>query len=224
MEASENTNQKTFDWDIARERVSAVLDIFAEDGDASDVVLERIWAKRAEQLAKEPLQEDSGEQLQLVFFRLRNEIYGLDALHIRTIRREQQTTSVPRSPAWVCGVVNIRGEILSVIDLYRFFNLSETEDLSTQENDISYLIVVETPEMELALRVDDVLGVEEVSHDNIQQTQNTTQEILPEYVQGIVQYIEEKALDVEKTPKLVIILNPQAIFSDERLTIYDEIA
>ncbi|PKN82918.1 MAG: chemotaxis protein CheW, partial [Chloroflexi bacterium HGW-Chloroflexi-9] len=69
------------------------------------------------------------EQLerQLVVFELGNEAYGININAVREIIRMQAITSVPDSPEYVRGVINLRGRVIPVADLRRRFRLPETE-------------------------------------------------------------------------------------------------
>jgi chemotaxis signal transduction protein len=123
--------ESTLDWDAVHQRlekVNAALEALGgSNSDASESAVRQIWARRAAVLAKVPLEEDDGEQIELVVMRLGEEFYALEARFVFDIRPFERITHVPRTPAWVAGVVNHRGRILSVIDLRRFFNLPTGE-------------------------------------------------------------------------------------------------
>ena len=67
---------------------------------------------------------------QFVEFNLGDEKYGVDILQVKTIERMMPITRVPKAPRFVEGVINLRGEIVPVIDLKKRFDLppSETTD------------------------------------------------------------------------------------------------
>lgn len=66
---------------------------------------------------------ESGELLQLVSFKLGNEEFGVDILKVQEINRMLDITEVPNSPDFVKGVVNLRGRIIPVIDLRSRLNM-----------------------------------------------------------------------------------------------------
>ncbi|HBX70336.1 MAG TPA: hypothetical protein DEH25_13395, partial [Chloroflexi bacterium] len=141
----------------------------------------------------------------------------LDVKQVLTIRPAQWITFVPRVPDWVVGVVNIRGEILSVVDLHRFFGLRAAEAEQAQ----AYLVVVDTPQMELALLVDEILGVESISANQLQTNHDSVQGIPPEYIAGVLK--QTNKTNGSHKPMLVIVLDLLAIINTEHLTIHEEI-
>ncbi len=203
-----------FDWEDVRQRLAAVSAALAGLNEAPPEVRQRIWARRAAQLARVPVQEEEGEQIELVLVRLGREVYGLDAGFVLDIRPAGQITRVPRVPDWVAGVVNLRGRILSVLDLSRFFGLPE-------EGDAGHLVVVETPEMEIALLVDDVLAVEALPASKIQEASDTLCSIRPEYVRGVAEC--QSVSTPANGAGMLVVLNLPALLADKRLIVEEEI-
>ena len=64
------------------------------------------------------------ELLQLVTFSIGEEEFGVDILKVQEIIRTMEITKVPRAPAFVEGVINLRGKVIPIIDLRRRFNLA----------------------------------------------------------------------------------------------------
>jgi len=82
----------------------------------------------AEQIAATAKQELDQEQLmQLVGFTIGKELFGVDILMVQEIIRAAPITPVPNSPEFVEGVINLRGNILPVIDLRKRLNLLTSE-------------------------------------------------------------------------------------------------
>ena len=71
--------------------------------------------------------EASNELLQLVGFQLGNEEYGIDILKVQEINRIAEITRIPQSPDFVEGVINLRGNVIPIIDLRKRFNMPERE-------------------------------------------------------------------------------------------------
>ncbi len=71
---------------------------------------------------------ESRQEIQLACFRIGAELYGLDIMRIREIIRPQKLTPVPRAPAFVEGVINLRGAVIPVVDLRKRFEQGITED------------------------------------------------------------------------------------------------
>ncbi len=219
-------NSHEFDWEQARERISAGFTAMSSENETSPEILERIWAQRASQLAQVPASEDEGEQVELVLVRLGREIFALDVHYVYDIRPPEQLTPVPRVPVWVGGVVNVRGRILSVVDLCRFFGLApaisnsrDGEGRAGDKNNL--LVVVETPDMEVALLTDDVLGVQAVLTERIQEASGTVRGLPPEYVRGVVEY--SNGNNHNGSSSLIVVLDLPTLLADKRLVIHEEV-
>jgi len=225
---------RSFDWEAIRQRVAEASAALEESTEISPEELEQIWAQRAANLARAPIDEDEGEQIMLVLVRLGREIYGIDAQHVSYIRMANRITFVPRVPEWVTGVINLRGSILSVVDLRQFFGLPLAEisaNDDSQDQEMFYLVVVETSDMEIALLTDDVLTVELVAANQIQDTSGTVRGLRPEYVRGVLM---REAGDVGRagdagdadrkaTDSMLVVLDLVALLGDERLVVHEEV-
>lgn len=225
-ESSVDTLQEHgFDWEAVRQRVAQVTAAMEESIELSREELERIWAQRAVDLAQVPVEEDEGEQIRLVLIRLGHEIYGIDARYVYYVKSAEMITYVPRVPDWVAGVVNLRGRILSVVELRRFFGLPSVQASDDDDDEgevVPYLVVIETPEMEIALLVDDVLTVESVSAGQIQDTTGAVRGLRSEYVRGVATC--QTGVEGEgEGGTMVIVLDLVALLTDERLIIHEEV-
>ncbi len=207
--------QMELDWDSIRDRITAVGDALEKSDEIAPAAMERVWMHRAKRLAQVPPKPDEGEQIQLVLLRLGREVYGLGVQYVFDIRliEPRSIARVPRVPNWVAGVVNLRGSILSVVDLRRFLGLAPAEDADDSPA-TRCLVVVETSGMELALLADEVLPMETVSASRIQDAAGTVRGIRPEYVRGIAD---------RSSGGSMVILNLPALLSDKQLIIHEEI-
>jgi purine-binding chemotaxis protein CheW len=160
---------------------------------------------RARLLALEPEQVVETEAaLEVVEFRLAQERYGIESSYIREVYPLKEVTPVPCTPPFVVGIINLRGQILSVIDLKKFFNLPDQAVASHK------VIVAHTPEMELGILVDVVLGVRTIPASQIQPSLFTSNGITETYLRGV-------------TSERLIILEAARILADPRLIIYETV-
>jgi purine-binding chemotaxis protein CheW len=105
----------------------------------------------------------NGDLLQLVSFRLDNDEYALEILKVQEIIRKQELTRVPNSPAFVEGVINLRGKVIPVISLRRRFGLPVREqDKNTR------IVVSEVGDMVMAFEVDSVSEVLRIRRDTVE--------------------------------------------------------
>ena len=192
-------------------------------GDISSEEVRKVWAARAARLARVPLQEEEGESLQYVPLRLGQELYAIEVQYVAEIRPLGDLTRVPRVPAWVAGVVNLRGRIYSVLDLMRFLGVAGEAEAEPEagergptltEERVQYLVVVETPALEVALLVDEVLPIQNVPVRQIGEALDRAQVARLEYVFGIVDLDEGD---------LMVILDLPLLLADKQLIVHEEL-
>ncbi|MDY6930528.1 MAG: chemotaxis protein CheW [Halobacteriota archaeon] len=117
---------------------------------------------------------------QLVVFTLGSTMYGVDVNQVREITELRDITPVPGSPYFVEGVTNLRGQVTTVIDLKKRFNLDEKEnDKETR------IIIVESEGVPMGMVVDSVTEVLRLPTDEIETTPDMTDESVTDYIQGI---------------------------------------
>lgn len=98
--------------------------------------------------------EQEGNILQVVSFRLDNEVYALDILHVQEIIKLLPVTHVPHSASWIEGVINLRGQIIPLIHLAQRIELTVTpHDRKTR------FMIVRSRDQSVGLIVDEVLEV-----------------------------------------------------------------
>ncbi|MBF0183263.1 MAG: purine-binding chemotaxis protein CheW [Magnetococcales bacterium] len=163
---------------------------------------ERLLRRRAERLAI-PEQSTAVDPtaLTVVEFLLDDEHYAIELRHIREIVPFRELTPVPGVQEAILGVVNLRGEIVALLDLRRLFALSpQAADAESR------LIVLRSAEMEMALLADQVVGVRVVTLHNTLNTLPTLSGYRQDYLLAI-------------TPERMTILDGGKILSDPRLVV-----
>jgi purine-binding chemotaxis protein CheW len=125
-----------------------------------------ILKARAKELAKPPATEDeSVRMVEIVEFTLGPEHYAFPSSVVREVFHLTEITPLPGLPPFVLGVTNIRGRILSIIDIRRFL---EFGDLGL--TNLNRAIILSSGSMELAVLADKVLGVYASDSDKWQKT------------------------------------------------------
>jgi len=94
---------------------------------------------------------EGAKEVQLVVFGLADESYGVHVLAVEEIIRLQEITAIPHAPAFVEGVINLRGRVIPVLDLRKRFGLPPTEATKSTR-----IVVVEASGMTVGLVVDSV--------------------------------------------------------------------
>ncbi|NLK20783.1 MAG: chemotaxis protein CheW [Epulopiscium sp.] len=117
---------------------------------------------------------------QYVVFKLGNEEYGVDIQRVQIIERIQNITRVPKSPYFIKGVINLRGEIIPVMSLRVKFEL-EPDDYT----DETRIIIVKIDENQVGMIVDQVKEVLQLSTEAIENVQGFTSDINLNFIQGV---------------------------------------
>ena len=99
-------------------------------------------------------------------FKLGAEEYGLGILKVREIMGLMDITAVPRTPAYIRGVINLRGKVIPVVDLRAKFGMQSAED--TDETCIIVVNVGEIDDLEMGIVVDKVSEVLDIEDNDIE--------------------------------------------------------
>ncbi|MEJ2201393.1 MAG: chemotaxis protein CheW, partial [Desulfuromonadaceae bacterium] len=119
---------------------------------------QQILKKRALTLAEKPSDRTANKDLmEVVEFLLAEERYAIESSYISEVYPLRDLTTLPGTPPFVRGIINLRGKILSIIDLRIFFALPET-GLS----DLNKVIVLHNRNMEFGILADTVLGARSI--------------------------------------------------------------
>lgn len=137
-------------------------------------------------LIKEDFMDTEDFQIQLVTFRLGNELYGVDIMSVKEIVRIQPIRPIPNAPNYMVGILNLRGEIIPIIDLHRRFNIpfaNEEDELDELE---SGFIILNINGKQLGIIIDRVSRVATVNSSDIQAAPRMSGGIGSEYIRGVV--------------------------------------
>jgi purine-binding chemotaxis protein CheW len=127
--------------------------------DVNETSMERV--EEAEDLYER--KERREEMLPIVIFRLSREWYGVEITKIKEILRKARITLLPSSPEYIAGIINFRGNILSVTDLKAILGLPRDEPTGGTR-----IIAIESGGLETGLLVDEVVETIEVQRSKIE--------------------------------------------------------
>jgi CheW protein len=153
--------------------------------------------------------ERSAIEGKFLTFILGKEIYGFEILKVREIIGLMDITTVPQTPEYMKGVINLRGKVIPVIDLRLKFSMQE--EVHTQE---TCVIVVEVDNASIGIIVDSVSEVSDISGGGIEETPSFGQGIDTSFIMGL-----GKVKD-----KIIILLDIETVLSSEELEIVDQLA
>jgi purine-binding chemotaxis protein CheW len=167
---------------------------------------ERILRARAQALARPPQQSPvPSTMLDLLEFRLASERYALETRHVQDVHPLRELTPLPCTPPFVLGIVNVRGRILPVLDLKKFFDLPELG-----LTDLHRIILVRGNDLELGLLADVIVGVRSVAADSLQPSLPTLTGIRADYLKGIGE-------------QHLVVLDLDRILSDPKIIVHEEV-
>ncbi|MDO8698259.1 MAG: chemotaxis protein CheW [Pseudomonas sp.] len=173
-----NANEQR--WDLIRERlaeferrIDAGFAIAPQEREARLQARTREWAKNV-------TQEDPDAWLEVLCFKLSDEVYAIETEHIASVLPLPQFTPLPNTPPFVLGIVNVRGHIVSVLDLRVFFELP-IAGLS----DKNFLAILQGPQMEFGLLIDRVEGIVQIKRDSLQSGLANLSGVRASYLLGV---------------------------------------
>jgi purine-binding chemotaxis protein CheW len=167
---------------------------------------QQILKKRALALAVEPKEIAAKEEhIEIVEFLLSGERYAIESAFISEVYPLKNLTPLPCTPAFVLGVINMRGTILSVIDLRTFFELPN-RGLS----DLNKVIVLNDGTMEFGILADVIVGVRLISVNTLLPLLPTLTDIRADYLKGV-------------SEDRLVVLDGGKILSDQRMVVHEDV-
>lgn len=126
--------------------------------------------------------EESGNDpiIQLVTFRLQDETYGINVMHVQEVLRITEIAPVPGAPDYVLGIINLRGNVVTVIDTRLRFGLNDVDP-----TDSSRIVIIECDKQVVGIMVDAVAEVVELRESQIDSAPNVGNDESSRYIQGI---------------------------------------
>lgn len=145
----------------------------------------------------------SKEEVQLVVFKIGEEEFGVEINQVREIVKLVSITRMPKAPIFIEGVVNLRGQIITVIDLAKRLDLP-----SLGRTDSTRIMVVEVGDDTVGMIVDSVSEVLRLSADNIEDTPSLIEtEVHEQYLRGVG----------KSDDRLLILLDLNEVLSTEEI-------
>ena len=151
-------------------------------------------------------QAENDEVLQWVTFRLDNETYGINVMQVQEVLRYTEIAPVPGAPAYVMGIINLRGNVVTVIDTRSRFGLHGAE---MTEN--SRIVIIESENQVIGILVDSVAEVVYLRSSEIDSAPNVGTEDSAKFIQGVS----------NRDNELLILVDLNKLLSDEE---WDELS
>lgn len=194
------------DWHGMKERMGAVCAAIERGWAPSAEEVERTLKARAQALALELAPAEAADaRIEVVNFLLAYEHYAIESRYVREVYPLESLTPVPCTPPFVRGVINLRGEILSVIDIKIFFDLP-VHGLT----DLDKVIVLQSGNMSFGILADAIAGVRRIPVADIQASLPTLRDIRTAYLRGV-------------TSDRTVILDAEKLLSDTNIIVREQV-
>ncbi|MBV7314817.1 chemotaxis protein CheW [Shewanella sp. NIFS-20-20] len=118
--------------------------------------------------------------LQWVTFHLDNETYGINVMQVQEVLRYTEIAPVPGAPHYVLGIINLRGNVVTVIDTRSRFGLQ-----SSDVDDSTRIVIIEAEKQVIGILVDSVAEVVYLRRSEIDNAPNVGTEESSKFIQGV---------------------------------------
>lgn len=146
-------------------------------------------------------QKINDEIIQWVTFKLDEEIYGINVMQVQEVLRLTEIAPVPGAPDYVMGIVNLRGNVVTVIDTRKRFGLFQKE-----ADDATRIVIVEVDNQVIGILVDSVAEVVNIRESEIETSPNLGEDNeSSKYIQGVH----------SKDDDILILVDVNKMLSDE---------
>ncbi len=193
------------DWDDVHQRTQNAEDVLARGFAPSREQKNKILKERAKALSREEQKETEREEIEVVEFLLAHEKYAFETEYVREVVPLKELTLLPGTPPFILGITNVRGQIVSVMDIKKFFELPE-KGLT----DLNKVILLHSQDMEFGVLADMISGVRKLFADELQMTLPTLTGIREEYLRGV-------------TLERVVVLDAEKLLADEKIVVKEEV-
>ncbi|MBO1255206.1 chemotaxis protein CheW [Alteromonas sp. 5E99-2] len=147
-----------------------------------------------------PATDNSDEVLQWVTYCLGEETYGINVMQVQEVLRYTEIAPVPGAPDYVLGIINLRGNVVTVIDTRTRFGLS-----SSDITDNTRIVIIESDEQVVGILVDSVAEVVYLRSSEIDSAPNVGTEESAKFIQGVS----------NRDGNLLILVDLNKLLSDE---------
>jgi purine-binding chemotaxis protein CheW len=138
--------------------------------------------------------------LQYVTFLLEDETYGINVMQVQEVLRYSEIAPVPGAPSYVLGIINLRGNVVTVIDTRQRFGL-----MSADVTDNTRVVIIEADQHVVGILVDAVSEVVYLNQSEIEKAPNVGTDESAKFIQGVC----------HKDDKLLILLELEKMLSED---------
>lgn len=204
-QSSDKNTTSSIDWEEINTRIKKAEVLVQKGRRLTSKEKQDLLRKRALELASEAKTKQHEEtMLDVLTFRLAYEVYGVENQYVMESFHLRNFTSLPGSPDYLLGIVNFRGQIISITDLKKFFDLPDA-GLS----ELNKVIILRNDNMEFGILADEITGIRKINKSELKDELPTLTEIRKDYLLGI-------------TKERLIVLDGDKILNDSNIIINDK--
>ncbi|MCA1805512.1 MAG: chemotaxis protein CheW [Xanthomonadaceae bacterium] len=130
--------------------------------------------------------------VQWVTFRLDEEIYGINVMQVQEVLRVSEIAPVPGAPEYVLGIINLRGNVVTVIDTRERLGLS-----SKEVDDSTRIVIIEADKQVVGILVDSVAEVVDLPMSEVESAPNVGNDESSRYIQGVASHDDQLLILVD---------------------------
>ena len=132
------------------------------------------------------------QELRWVTFRLQNEKYGINVMQVQEVLRVSEIAPVPGAPDYVLGIINLRGNVVTVIDTRKRFGL-----IPKEMDDSTRIVIIESDDQVVGILVDSVAEVVDLRVSEMEAAPNVGTEESAKFIQGVASHDSELLILVD---------------------------
>jgi purine-binding chemotaxis protein CheW len=157
--------------------------------------------------------QEEKEENRVIAFLINEELIGIDIKNVIKITKKLDITPVPKTPSHILGVMNLRGNIVPVVNLKQILNLPERDmdDDENNKNKHEFILIIDSTLGNVGLLIDKVIGAVAIKEEEIQPTPISSLDIDSKFTTGVVIVKDEN----HKKRNLLILLNINKLFEKE---------
>ncbi|HAT1658437.1 TPA: chemotaxis protein CheW [Legionella pneumophila] len=191
-----------YDWQTIYKRLQENQKTLEQGWRLSSEKTAQILKRRAQILAEEPqFLEEATETIPVMQFELGDEIYAIELSYIDEVCPIKEITPLPGTPAYVVGIMNVHGKIMSVLDIKTFFEIPKKE-----LTNLSQVIILRSDLMEFGILADRLIGLRVIAVNSIQPAPPSFTGVRKEYLKGV-------------TTEQMVILDANRILTDPTIIV-----
>jgi len=165
-----------------------------------------VLKSRARELSRaEERNKETAPHIEVLEFILGGERYALETGYIREIYPMKEYTVLPCTPPFIMGIINVHRQVITIIDMKKFFDLPE-KGLT----DLNKVIILRKDDMELGILADEVRGILDIGELELQPALSTLTDLRADFLKGV-------------TSEGLIVIDALKLMADERIVVHEEV-